>query len=462
MEPTIIEHKDRTGITRELNIDITATSPFGFAFQDYVRTPFGPGRVIGVHNGNLHFKLDVDEGVSYWSKCKTPADFIARGFLKLEEDLPPQSSKYCHKLKRVEVFGKRRVIVMQRENGPCPMIAAANALLLQGKLESISSQTDAVVACDILCQAVLEHISNERRPVFFSQSVADEENTLAKVFQKDADAIRSLYIEKGSKWLEKFYDGIDVSPYFAAVDSFEYSEEMALFALAGCRVLHGWLIDSGKFAPLKNESYNSLTAKATDPDFAHTTLGNEFLEQTQTQLTEFGLKSLFDSLEDGEVAVLFRNNHFGTIIRHGDQLFSLVSDEGFAERQLIVFETLGDISGQHAVLCDGDGCELAPQVLKIIDKCGNKYTLEQMTTAYAAAIDDATPDDQIVAAMIKFLDPPSSTQSQNPLAPQFTLTAEQRGFAETLMGMGVESNVAQSAASKHFTLQAAFNEVFPQ
>lgn len=59
-----------------------------------------------------------------------------------------------------------------------------------------------------------------------------------------------------------------------------------------------------------------------------------FLEETRHQLTYYGLATLVGGILDpGEVAVLFRNNHFCTVVNHvldqgGFELCSLVTDSG--------------------------------------------------------------------------------------------------------------------------------------
>jgi hypothetical protein len=40
-----------------------------------------------------------------------------------------------------------------------------------------------------------------------------------------------------------------------------------------------------------------------------------FLNETQTQLTYYGLSTLLHHMRDGELGVFFRNNHFSTIVK---------------------------------------------------------------------------------------------------------------------------------------------------
>lgn len=41
----------------------------------------------------------------------------------------------------------------------------------------------------------------------------------------------------------------------------------------------------------------------------------EFITSTASQLTEYGLLELLTTLNEGELCVLFRNNHFSTLLK---------------------------------------------------------------------------------------------------------------------------------------------------
>ncbi len=51
--------------------------------------------------------------------------------------------------------------------------------------------------------------------------------------------------------------------------------------------------------------------------------------------------------------MLFRNNHFSTVILHEGVLYSLVTDVGFQHRDSVVWETLNSLHGDtHLVDCN--------------------------------------------------------------------------------------------------------------
>merc|ERR1712107_445159 len=74
-------------------------------------------------------------------------------------------------------------------------------------------------------------------------------------------------------------------------------------------------------------------------------VAEQWLEDSRSQLTYHGLAELSTTLKEGELAVFFRNNHFSTVHRSGGQLFLLVTDQGFLEKNSLVWETLANIEG---------------------------------------------------------------------------------------------------------------------
>ena len=59
-----------------------------------------------------------------------------------------------------------------------------------------------------------------------------------------------------------------------------------------------------------------------------------------TQATEFGFVGLSDALKNGQIAILFRNNHFFTLTKQHERLFTLVTDQGYLKSPDIMWEEL--------------------------------------------------------------------------------------------------------------------------
>lgn len=78
--------------------------------------------------------------------------------------------------------------------------------------------------------------------------------------------------------------------------------------------------------------------------------------ENATQLSVFGLSHLEKTLAPGSISILFRNDHFSTIYKHpqSHQLFTLVTDAGYANHAEIVWECLVDVNGFNAEFFAGD------------------------------------------------------------------------------------------------------------
>jgi hypothetical protein len=76
---------------------------------------------------------------------------------------------------------------------------------------------------------------------------------------------------------------------------------------------------------------------------AAATTMQRFLEETASQLTYHGLVSLHEGVRERQLCVLFRNNHFSTLFKLNDQLFLLMTDQGYQAETNIVWETFSGL-----------------------------------------------------------------------------------------------------------------------
>lgn len=78
--------------------------------------------------------------------------------------------------------------------------------------------------------------------------------------------------------------------------------------------------------------------------------------ENATQLSVFGLSHLARTLAPGSIFILFRNDHFSTIYKHprSHQIFTLVTDAGYANHAEVVWESLVDVNGFNAEFFSGD------------------------------------------------------------------------------------------------------------
>jgi hypothetical protein len=70
-----------------------------------------------------------------------------------------------------------------------------------------------------------------------------------------------------------------------------------------------------------------------------------WMDETASQLTFHGLMKLHEQINESQLCVFFRNNHFSTIVMHEASLWSLVTDQGYTKQVGIVWEKLDSTTG---------------------------------------------------------------------------------------------------------------------
>ncbi|EKF37743.1 hypothetical protein MOQ_002051 [Trypanosoma cruzi marinkellei] len=375
------------GVARMLDITAEATAPFDCVYQKRLRTPKGEAVALGVNADKLYVLLDTN-AAALVATAFTKKDFDD-GLLEMLPDLPVMIDPLdSHRVKKDVFCGRSVCIVTQDQNGPCPVVAAANALALTGRLKLCSDDCRRIEAKE-LRRTILNYIieGNPEVPQFVcppSRVVNGEKvATMAGLVQKSLFEARKKLAEgiEGEKFLHRLYHGMNISPIFSVLDGFDAEDDVLLFALAGLRVVHGWLISSDdRYAGLRDMSFNEVSLLATHNETEVSEIANEFLEKTRSQLTEEGLEVLLRELSEGEVVVLFWNNHFSTAVKLGGRLLLLLSDETYADRSSIFFEAIEDVHGA-ATFTDGNGVNTDTLLLAVQSLTGNEFTTEAILAA---------------------------------------------------------------------------------
>ncbi|KAL7160224.1 hypothetical protein ABFS83_01G079100 [Erythranthe nasuta] len=70
-----------------------------------------------------------------------------------------------------------------------------------------------------------------------------------------------------------------------------------------------------------------------------------FMKNSASQLTVYGLFCLLDNVKEGEICVFFRNNRFNTMVKHEGELYILATDQGFIHEPDLVWEKLNEVNG---------------------------------------------------------------------------------------------------------------------
>jgi hypothetical protein len=272
-------------------------------------------------------------------------------------------------------------ILTQNLNGPCPLLALVNALVLStpAGIETAlveTLRTREQVSLGLLLDAVFDELMSGRR--------GDAAQELPDV--------SDLY-----KFLLALHTGLNVNPMFvpdteathgnaaladrpgAKAGGFENTADMRLYRTFDIPLMHGWLPEPGSEAYQAFErvakSYETsqyvqfqeeeLDAKLqsgqplTDSEqqmFTDIHAIKEFLSRWPTQLTDHGLKVMKDSLQPGQAAILFRNDHFSTVFKdpRSQNLVTLVTDQGYSTHDEVVWESLIDVNGMGSELFSGD------------------------------------------------------------------------------------------------------------
>lgn len=271
-------------------------------------------------------------------------------------------------------------ILTQNINGPCPLLALVNALSLSTpagvKTEFVETlRTREQVSLGYLLDAVFEELMSGRRGGA-AQELPD---------------VNALYT-----FLLGLHTGLNVNPVYVqdptATDGsstltsglpgrpggFENSKDMRLYSTFNIPLFHGWLPEPGSEAYIafdrvaksyETAQYVQFQEEELDAKLQREGLNNdeqrlftdihaikEFLDRWPTQLTDHGLRTMRDYIKPGQIAILFRNDHFTTLYKnpHTNELMTLVTDQGYSSHDEIVWESLVDVTGQGSELYSGD------------------------------------------------------------------------------------------------------------
>jgi len=201
-----------------------------------------------------------------------------------------------YKLKRVAYQSKQVTIMLQNENGPCPLIAISNILALKGAIV-IEGKNHRASVKDVV-EKITEYIKKQH------PTSTEEENK---------------EIEDVEKSLPDLQIGLDVNFGFLSCDSFESSKKSKIFDILKIKMLHGWLVDPNLKAAeiIGSSTYNDITLQlvsldeptntnmpSSPPKAISTpkkeerkytkeegTIVEEFLSLSSAQLTDYGLKN---------------------------------------------------------------------------------------------------------------------------------------------------------------------------
>ncbi|KAL4929797.1 MINDY family deubiquitinase [Aspergillus undulatus] len=259
-------------------------------------------------------------------------------------------------------------MLIQNKNGPCPLLALVNALILRAAGHCTQPpivralRTREQISLGLLIQALFDELTTRLGP--------DDE-------LPDIEAL--------SRFLTMLHTGMNVNPRLTSepndvAGTFLQTEDIKFYSTFGVPLVHGWIASPSTDVSAAMERVGQhhediqllpfRKQELEDRVFQGTSLTTEeerimadiqaiqhFTEvENATQLSAFGLEQLTKNSQPGTFSILFRNDHFSTLYKHPQlqQLFTLVTDAGYSNHAEVVWESLVDVNGSNAGFYAGD------------------------------------------------------------------------------------------------------------
>lgn len=276
-------------------------------------------------------------------------------------------------------------IMVQNANGPCPLLALVNALTLSTPADLSTALVETLrvreqITLGLLLDAVIDELMSGRR----GHNLPDVSELYAFLINLhtgmnvNPSFVSAEEVETGGLIDASIMDLPSNASDFRKPGGFETTKEMKLYSTFGVPLIHGWITSRNHptFTSLKRsartyeEAQNLMFREEELEDklqqdglkedeqlmLADILSIKHFLSSSATQLTEYGLETMARGLGPGSIAILFRNDHFSTLYKHpySGQLFTLVTDMGYAGHAEVVWESLTDVSGERCEFFAGD------------------------------------------------------------------------------------------------------------
>jgi hypothetical protein len=372
-------------------------------------------------------------------------------------------------------------VLVQNKNGPCPLLALVNGLIMLSNTEARSPvvkalQTRENISLGLLIQALFDELT--------TWHAADEQ-------LPDIDAL--------SRFLTVLHTGMNVNPRLTLESSnsagkFLDTNDLRFYGTFKVPLVHGWLAapPSEAHAAMTrvaqyHEDIQLLQFRKEEVEDRVIRNGSVLSEDEQnlvrdidtinrfvnvenaTQLSAFGLEHLSNVLAPGSISILFRNDHFSTLYKHpqSHQLFTLITDAGYADHAEIVWESLADVNGMESEFFAGDfrpvgyapsaSSNPAGQRTSSINHTGhaaaessNVPSTEQTDADYAYALslqyqeEAAQRENQPAAARARrSSNPPYTSDSTHPS------TSHNRSSSSILAGGGNSNNITTTTTRRY-------------
>ncbi|KAG9285992.1 hypothetical protein G9A89_022668 [Geosiphon pyriformis] len=303
---------------------------------------------------------------------------------------------------------KQLKVITQNENGPCPLHALCNVLILRGDIEirpydrpSVTYEFLVELLGDYLLRLIApgeaeikvtngELYNGQQQPQQQSNGKSENSKPLPPILQPSLHDYHHT-LNAALSIIPSLQAGLDVNVRFNSIHGFEPTAELSIFDVFNVDLVHGWVVDpqdeeAWDVVVGKCGSYNravecvvrgdDLSKGLVVESFGEAGVGSiahgnsvgtfnadakdalivsHFLNSTATQLTYHGLLTLAEALPSGHICVFFRNNHFSTLYKNPatSSLYVLVTDAGFVNQRSVVWESLTDVDQSASEFLNG-------------------------------------------------------------------------------------------------------------
>ncbi|XP_031125012.1 ubiquitin carboxyl-terminal hydrolase MINDY-1 [Ipomoea triloba] len=201
----------------------------------------------------------------------TPAADAMQEESQKRDEPATKEKEMVHKTKVIQFLGRTTPIILQNDNGPCPLLAICNVLLLKNNLN---------LSPDV------PEVSQEKLLSLVAERLIDSNSN---VNDKDAGYVENQQqnIADAIDLLPRLATGIDVNIKFKRIDDFEFTRECAIFDLLDIPLYHGWIVD-----PQDHDTANAIGLKS------YNTLMGELVALETEQMESEHKKSAEDDVID--------------------------------------------------------------------------------------------------------------------------------------------------------------------
>lgn len=147
--------------------------------------------------------------------------------------------------------------MLQNENGPCPLLAAVNCLLLKDVIHlPAACIRNSVVSLQDVVNLLAE------QAMTYGNSSHDTNDDSA------SNAHERMFLDELLQVLPKLQYGMDVNPKFTqGCTGYEYTSQLSAFDMLRVRLVHGWLMDPASSSSTSPEMHEQLTTAVDNKSY---------------------------------------------------------------------------------------------------------------------------------------------------------------------------------------------------